>query len=302
LDACLHGGFDAPLAPQRRARAQTLSPTRRKILRHVLLRKTPADYGIDSRQRIAPCARQWLGQKRQASLGNARLHEIFGESGLSRQKARRDYGPGRPGERADYAAALKNLSEAGPDAAAVAFDEFALLSTTYCHCAWAEKNAAPKLPSDEKKRRRLDGFLAVDLGSGQTTADFQPQAKAANVAPALAMVVLRHAAPGFRRIVPVLDDCRIRGEAMKAGLAEPLAEIVLARGVALDFLRTPIYSPDFNPAKCLIRLARKNSLCHLPCGLDVRARAERIRGRLAQGPPQTPEQMANILRHIYRAS
>jgi len=181
----------------------------------------------------------------------------------------------------------------------VAFDEFALLSTTHCHYAWAEKNAAPKMPSNEKGRQRLNGFLAVDLGSGKTAADFQPQAKAKNVVLALAMVVLRHAALGFRRIVLVLDNCRTHGKAMKAGLAELLAEIALAQGVAVDYLHTPVYSPDFNPAEYLIRLVRKNSLYHLPCGLDVRARAERIRGHLAQVPPQTPKQMANILRHIY---
>jgi len=107
LDAYLKGGFDALLAPQRRPRAQALSPTRRKILRHVLLHKTPADYGIDSHQWTAPCVRQWLARKWQVSLGNTRLYEIFGELGLSHQKAHRDYGPRRPGQRADYQAALK---------------------------------------------------------------------------------------------------------------------------------------------------------------------------------------------------
>lgn len=181
----------------------------------------------------------------------------------------------------------------------MAFDEFALLSTTHCHYAWAGKNTSPKVPSDEKGRQRLNGFLAVDLVSGKTTADFQPQAKAENVVLALAMVVLRYAALGFSRVVLVLDNCRIHGKAMKAGLAELLAESAMAQGVAVEFLHTPVYSPDFNPAEYLIHLVRKHSLYHLPCDLDVWARAERIRGHLAQAPPQTPEQMANILRHIY---
>jgi transposase len=107
LDAYLHGGFDSLLAPQQRTRAQALSPTRKKILRHVLLHKSPADYGLDSHQWTAPLARQWLRQKWQVSLGNTRLYEIFDELGLSHQKAHRDYGPGRPGQRADYVAALK---------------------------------------------------------------------------------------------------------------------------------------------------------------------------------------------------
>jgi transposase len=181
----------------------------------------------------------------------------------------------------------------------VAFDEFALLSTTYCHYAWAGKNTAPKVPSNEKGRQRLNGFLAVDLGSGQATADFQPQAKTENVVLAVALVVLRYAMLGFHRVVLVLDNCRIHGKAMKAGLADLLAEIDLAQGLAVDFLHTPVYSPDFNPAEYLIRLVRKNSLYHLPCVLTVQERAERVRRHLAQKPPQTSEQMGNILRHIY---
>lgn len=181
----------------------------------------------------------------------------------------------------------------------MAFDEFALLSTTCCHYAWAGKNTAPKVPSNEKGRQRLNGFLAVDLGSGRTTADFQPQAKAENVVLALALIVLRYAALGFHRIILLLDNCRIHGQAMKAGLAELLAEIALAQGLAVEFLHTPVYSPDFNPAEYLIRLVRKNSLYHVPCMLTVQERAERVCRHLAQGPPQTPEQMANILRHIY---
>lgn len=155
------------------------------------------------------------------------------------------------------------------------------------------------MPSDEKNRKKTNGFLAVDLGSGKTSADFQPQAKAENAVYVLALIVLRYAQLGCRRIVFILDNCRIHGDAMKAGLAELLAEIALARGIAVDFLHTPVYSPNFNPAEYLIHLVRKNSLYHLPYTLTVQERAERIRYHLAQAPPQTPKQMSNILRHIY---
>ena len=181
----------------------------------------------------------------------------------------------------------------------MALDEFALQSTTCTNYAWAAKNTAPKVPSKEKNRKKLNGFLAVDLGNGKATADFQPQAKAENAIQVIALIVLRYAQLGFRRIVFILDNCRIHGDAMKAGLAELLAEIALAQGIAVDFLHTPVYSPNFNPAEYIIRLVRKNSLYHLPHTLTVQDRAERIRSHLAQAPPQTPEQMGNILRHIY---
>ena len=74
LDAYLHGGFKALLAPQRRPRPQALNPQRRKILRHVLLHKTPADYGIDRYQWTAPLVREWLRNKWGVALGNTRLY------------------------------------------------------------------------------------------------------------------------------------------------------------------------------------------------------------------------------------
>jgi transposase len=156
------------------------------------------------------------------------------------------------------------------------------------------------LPSNEKKRDKLNGFLALDLNGGQTTVDFQAKAKAENVVWVLALIVLRYAQLGFRQIVFILDNCRIHGDAMKAALSELLAEIAWAQGIAVDFLHTPVYSPSFNPAEYLIHLVRKNSLYHLPCTFTVQERAERIRRHLAQAPPQTPQQIDNLLHHIYR--
>ena len=155
------------------------------------------------------------------------------------------------------------------------------------------------MPSNEKKRDKLNGFLAVDLDSGITTVDFQPQAKTPNAVYVIALIILRYAQRGFRQIVLILDNCSIHGQAMKAALAELLAEIALAQEITVSFLHTPVYSPSFNPAEYLIRLVRKNSLYHLPWTLTVQERAERVRSHLAQAPPQTPQQLENILRHIY---
>ncbi len=111
LDSYLHGGFDALLAPQRRPRPQTLSPQRRKVLRHILLHKAPADYGIDSHQWTAPHVRQLLDTKWGLSLSANRLYEIFDEMGLSHQRAHRDYGPAKPAERASF---VKDLEKKPP--------------------------------------------------------------------------------------------------------------------------------------------------------------------------------------------
>lgn len=182
----------------------------------------------------------------------------------------------------------------------VAVDEFALKSTTDTHYAWAEKNTAPTLPSHEKQRDRLNGFLAVDLDTGHTTVDFQARAKTADVVFVFALIVLRYAQWGARHLWLVMDNCRIHGDAMKMALAELLAEIPLTAGMVVEFLHTPVYSPSFNPAEYLIRLVRKKSLYHLPPTWTVHDRANRIRDHLAQAPLQTPEQLRNIVTHIER--
>jgi hypothetical protein len=91
---------------------------------------------------------------------------------------------------------------------------------------------------------------------------------------------------------------------MKAAVAELLAEIAENRAwaglksVHLEFLHTPPYSPAFNPAEYLIHLVRQDALDHLPCTFTLENKAKRMKRHLAQGPPLTPEQMQNLLRHI----
>ena len=107
LDLFLHGGFDALLAPERRAVPQVLSPQRRKVLHYILLHKTPADYGLDSYQWTARRAQSLIEQKWGVHLGLGRLYQLFHQFGLSHQRVHRDYGPPRPAERAAFVADLK---------------------------------------------------------------------------------------------------------------------------------------------------------------------------------------------------
>ena len=110
LDLFLHGGFDALLAPERRAVPQALSPQRRKVLRHILLHKTPADYGLDSHQWTGGRAQSLIQQKWGVHLGLGRIYQLFHQFGLSRQRAHRDYGPSDPAKRAAFVADLKKNS------------------------------------------------------------------------------------------------------------------------------------------------------------------------------------------------
>ena len=166
FDLYLHGGFAALLAPERRAVPQALSESRRKVLQFMLLHKTPAEYGLDRYQWTARLAQELIQQKWGIHLGLGRLYQLFHQFGLSHQRAHRDYGPAQPTERSAFVAELKKTAARPADGVLVAFDEFALQSVPNTGYAWAPKNTAPTVPSDERRRQRLNGFLSVDLGPG----------------------------------------------------------------------------------------------------------------------------------------
>jgi transposase len=107
LNGYLHGGFDALLARVAAHRTQLLSEQRQRILRYILLHKTPADYGLDSYQWTAGRVGAVIQQKWGIKVGCSRLYQLFDRWGLSLQKAHRDYGPTDPQEQAQFIADLK---------------------------------------------------------------------------------------------------------------------------------------------------------------------------------------------------
>lgn len=186
----------------------------------------------------------------------------------------------------------------------MALDEFALQSVPDTHYAWAPKNTAPTVPSDERNRTKLNGFLDVDLQQGTTHVGFRKEAKTNDAVVMVVLLVLRYVQAGFHWITVILDNATIHRGAMKSAVAELLAEIAEnpawaeLKNINVEFLHTPSYSPKFNPAEYLIHRVRQDALYHLPRTFTLQGKAERVQRHLAQGPPLTPEQMRNLLRHI----
>ena len=183
-------------------------------------------------------------------------------------------------------------------------DEFSLQSVPDTHYAWAPKNTAPTVPSDERNRTKLNGFLDVDLQQGTTHVAFRKEAKTNDAVVMVVLLVLRYVQAGFHWITVILDNATIHRDAMKSAVSELLAEIAgnpawaELKNINLEFLHTPSYSPKFNPAEYLIHLVRQDALYHLPCTFTIKDKADRVQAHLAQGPPLNPEQMRNLLRHI----
>jgi transposase len=107
LDSYLHGGFDKLLERAPMHREQRLSEQRQRIVRYMMLHKTPADYGIDSYQWTAERMRTVIEQKWQIKISIARLYQLFDQWGLSLQKVHRDYGPPDQSKQRQFVTELK---------------------------------------------------------------------------------------------------------------------------------------------------------------------------------------------------
>jgi transposase len=308
LDIYLNGGLKKLTAPEHRQVPQRLSPTRLKILRFVLLYKTPADYEIDSYQWTGKAIREWLEKKWNITLSLGRIYRILDQQGLSHQRVHRDYGPPPPlaKQQAFVSEIQKSLEECPEDGVVIAVDEFALQSSTTTHYAWAEKNSKPKIPSDEKHRKRLNGFVGVELKSGTTLIQFREQSKTLQAIAVYCLMILTFAQKGCHWFKIILDNASIHGKSMREGIKAVLEELATRPGfetldpVTLSFLSIPPYSPDYNPAEYIIHAVRQQSLYLVPYDVSLEQKAQRIRDNLTRGSPYTAQQLANILRHISR--
>lgn len=304
LDCYLHGGFGALLARAPVHRVQLLSEQKQRIVRYLLLHKTPADYGIDSYQWTAERLRAVIEQKWAIHVSAARLYQLFDQWHISLQKVHRDDGPADPREQAQFIADLKKTALLQENSAIVALDEFALHSTPYTHYAWAEKNTKPTIFSDERHRQRLNGFLSVDVQRGTTQIAFNKQSTTEEVVVVVVLTVLRYLQKGFKHLTLLLDNARTHGAHMKTGVLELLAEIARHTPLpefTLGFWHTPRYSPRLNPAEYLIHAVRRNSLYQAPCTLTLQEKAGRIQAQLARGSPMTDQQMRRLLDFIGRS-
>lgn len=173
----------------------------------------------------------------------------------------------------------------------------------YTHYAWAIRNTKPKIFSDERSRKKLNGFLTVDVQRGNTHVEFKEESKTYDAVMVAVLTVLIYLQKGVKTITFLLDNARIHGKRMEAGVNELLVEIsrqIALPEYSLNFWHTPSYSPKLNPAEYLIHEVRRNGLYHVPCTMSLYEKAERIRTQLARGSPMTGLQMSRLVDFIVR--
>lgn len=180
----------------------------------------------------------------------------------------------------------------------VFFDEFAVSVRPNTSYSWAQKNTRPKIPSIEGNRERLNGLLSVSLLSGKEYLKLSEKAKAYDIAEYMAELAIDTRKEGYRKLIVVLDNSSTHKRKMRTRMEELLERSGYADKIKVEFMDTPPYSPDFNPAEYVIRMLRQKLLHHKPADMGLGEIRERIETNLKQETLITPKQMRAIYHHI----
>lgn len=178
------------------------------------------------------------------------------------------------------------------------FDEFAVYDRPSLFYAWAEKNSRPEIPSNERKRNKVNGLLCVDAVNGEEYLSLKPKAKSEDVTSYLADLCSDCVNQGITKLSIILDNNSTHKQKMRTQLRNRLSELELQEKIELEFIDTPPYSPDFNLAEYIIHLLRLHVLHHQPIEIGIQQVEEKLQKFLQNNQVQTPEQIQKTIAHI----
>jgi DDE superfamily endonuclease len=138
----------------------------------------------------------------------------------------------------------------------VFFDEFAVSERPSLFYGWAERNPRPEVPSDERKRNKLNGLLCVDAQSGEEYFRLSSQAKTEDVSEYLAELCLDCVELGYTRLCVILDNHPTHTLKMQSQLAVHLEQRGLAQSIPVELMDLPSYSPKLSLVAYVIHLLR----------------------------------------------
>lgn len=159
IDLYLGGGFKRLLEPKvsgKKGKGR-LSSKRLKLLKYIILNKLPSDYGFDGYVWTLDIISKLLKNKWSIELKKSRLGTIMDkELNLSYQKFHRDYINADKGKQQAFVSDLQHrINEEKEEDVLLWYDEFSVSTRPQNSRAWAEKNTAPSIRSDEKKENGI---------------------------------------------------------------------------------------------------------------------------------------------------
>ena len=300
IDIFLKGGLEALTIPIKHNVKQRLSPEQKLELKEIILNQSPLDYGIDRNMWTGEIIAKLIYDKWGVTYKLARIYQILHDLGLSYQRAHRDYANANPEEQKKFVEEVKKTLEASPGKIRVVFfDEFAVFDRPSIFYGWAEVNTRPQVLSDEKERHKTNGFLSVDVETGEENLVLHEQSKSADIASYFLLICDQTIKMGFSFLTVYLDNNSTHKGKMIKMLQSLLTILGLSDKIKVEFKYTPAYSPNFNLVEYLIHQLRLKVLHHMPLGTTIDEIIRRVENFLQNNRLQTPEQIRNIIEHIY---
>lgn len=300
IDLFLNKGLEALVTPVKHNVKQRLSPQQKIELKEIIINKLPSDYGIDRNIWTGKIIAEVIYKQWSISYKLARIYEILYEIGLSHQRAHRDYINADSQQQKDFVQKVeKTLDSLPSNTRAMFYDEFAVFDRPSIFYGWAEKNTRPKVPSDEKKRNKTNGFLSVDAVTGEEHLVLHESSKSEDIASYFLLLCAETIALGYSALIIFLDNNSTHKEKMITMLNRLLSILGLADKITVEFVYTASYSPKLNLAEYLIHQLRLRLLHHIPIGTTIEMIVEKVENFFQHNQLQTPEQIYNTMQHIY---
>lgn len=145
----------------------------------------------------------------------------------------------------------------------------------------------------------MNGLLSVDIITGEEYLILKERAKTEDIATYMTSLCDDCFASGYTKLTVILDNNSTHKKKMQYLLKELLKELDIQDKIEVEFIYTPPYSPDFNLAEYVIHLLRLKFLHHLPLGITIDKIKEKLEIYFQNNHIQTPQQIQNILHHIF---
>lgn len=164
--------------------------------------------------------------------------------------------------------------------------------------AWAEKNSRPQVPSNERRRNKVNGLLCVDAVNDQEYLRLKERANPEDISSYFADLCLDCVKQGFTKLSVILDNNTTHKQKMRQQLLAHLSELGIKSDIEVEFIYTPPYSPDFNLVEYIIHLLRLKVLHHQPLGMTIEQVREKLETYLQGNQIQALEQIQRTVAHI----
>jgi len=177
------------------------------------------------------------------------------------------------------------------------YDEFSI-SEQNSYYGWAKRNTRPKVKSNERHRRRVNGMLAIDILSAEEYLWVNSHAQSDDVARYMAHLAADSLQEGYHKLEVVLDHNTTHKEKMKRIFKQECLQLGIDNKIEVIFSYLPVYSPKLNIAEYAIHLLRQRCLHHRPYGMTLEEIQQVLGEELASRTILSQKQIANLLHHI----